>query len=1093
MLMTANRVFAADTRTVAGAVFYPAFAAVTGNIFAQTAPVFAPPTAPALDDAVPAGRPRRGNGKRRRHHVADHADTDQPGTEPGLELPQRGGVVGRIVLLQRAQQVAVEGAHDGAPKAVTRGPRAGHIGNQAQLRRLEAKTAPADLRVGPVDDPLEREADAVAGRVMRMSEPGVALARAPLQVSRKCEECEEEEKKKKIQRKATGPQATPGEAPAIVHDVLRAPGQPLDHTTRDYFEPRFGQDFTHVRVHTGASAEQSARAVNANAYTVGRDIVFDAGRFAPDTDEGRLLIAHELTHVVQQSRWPPPSPPRETALERDADRAARNLAHDLPIRVMQASPVTLSRSGPGSGSSRAPQPPPPRRANAVYDETMLANGNVRIRARGTLGDPVPDSGLRDKYPLPNEVGLPGYDRWHLSSAEATGFEAGIVYTPKNFNVSRTALVENKARDARDAVREQGGNVYFDFSAECRVVGEYEGVRILALESASWQLAARTSKTKIILFLNESATPPQVLPPNYTFPSPRPSRTTRVRQSTRPATPSPTAPTTAPPSSATQPEPESPPAPTATPTPPAAQSEPGPAPAASGPTPTSTPTSGQTKSTPPSGETQTVVGEHVIPPPQPPPQPKPAAKPPPVPGTDSELAQGGVDVPAGATETGTGEGGRATEPAGGSKAELSTIGQANVGEQVPAPTMCTSAGRKPSGEGGTPAPNRASHVKLDPNREPPVAPTAKSAEDIGIKPGSKLDTEVGRANRAEQAKRAADYSIDHLSMEGGKQPGGKVVEPPKADATARPRAADYAQLYSRWGEGPDARRELMKNIINAQLAREGIPPADIKFGAKSRGSAEFSPGDWKMALSAASMDEAHISIEHFSILVENAVHETQHAVTNFRGLRMALAVERFNPATVVPDLIVDAARAANARQHPNEEANPRTRREALEYYPGVDGPTSRDGRGRARGRRRPQRRDGPPRQVHDRSCRGQDGSFEEAGRARRTPRTRSSSASCALPRRTSTTLRRRSSRRTTRTWLCPRRRCRGAPAPTSRSRWPSGSLWRWTTRTPWSAPTSTPQSRAGWPRPATPMAPGPRWHARTTSSSSPTPFRKRSMG
>ena len=108
-------------------------------------------------------------------------------------------------------------------------------------------------------------------------------------------------------------------------------------------------------------------------------------------------------------------------------------------------------------------------------------------------------------------------------------------------------------------------------------------------------------------------------------------------------------------------------------------------------------------------------------------------------------------------------------------------------------------------------------------------------------------------------------------------------------------------------------------------------ADIKFGAKSRGSAEFSPGDWKMALSAASMDQAHISIEHFSILVENAVHETQHAVTNFRGLRMALALERFNPATVVPEIIVDAARAANAQQHPNRELDPQTRREALEIY------------------------------------------------------------------------------------------------------------------------------------------------------------------
>ena len=66
-------------------------------------------------------------------------------------------------------------------------------------------------------------------------------------------------------------------------------------------EQRFGHDFSRVRVHSGAAAEQSARDVNANAYTVGHNIVFGAGRFAPGTHEGRRLIAHELTHVVQQS------------------------------------------------------------------------------------------------------------------------------------------------------------------------------------------------------------------------------------------------------------------------------------------------------------------------------------------------------------------------------------------------------------------------------------------------------------------------------------------------------------------------------------------------------------------------------------------------------------------------------------------------------------------------------------------------------------------------------------------------------------------------------------------------------------------------
>ena len=85
-----------------------------------------------------------------------------------------------------------------------------------------------------------------------------------------------------------------------MHQVIRSPGQPLDTATRAFLEPRFGRDFSKVRVHLGGSAEQSAREINANAYTSGRNVVFGAGQFAPATREGRRLIAHELTHVVQQ-------------------------------------------------------------------------------------------------------------------------------------------------------------------------------------------------------------------------------------------------------------------------------------------------------------------------------------------------------------------------------------------------------------------------------------------------------------------------------------------------------------------------------------------------------------------------------------------------------------------------------------------------------------------------------------------------------------------------------------------------------------------------------------------------------------------------
>jgi hypothetical protein len=155
------------------------------------------------------------------------------------------------------------------------------------------------LKVGAVDDPLEHEADRVAEQVMRAPAPAVPHLSATPHISRKCTECEE--KDGNLQKKSAGSAETSfGEAPATVRGVLRSSGQPLDEFPRAYFEPRFGQDFSRVRVHRDATAERSAQDLNAHAYAVGNDIVFGAGQYAPQTDQGKRLIAHELTHVVQQ-------------------------------------------------------------------------------------------------------------------------------------------------------------------------------------------------------------------------------------------------------------------------------------------------------------------------------------------------------------------------------------------------------------------------------------------------------------------------------------------------------------------------------------------------------------------------------------------------------------------------------------------------------------------------------------------------------------------------------------------------------------------------------------------------------------------------
>jgi hypothetical protein len=106
--------------------------------------------------------------------------------------------------------------------------------------------------------------------------------------------------------------------PLIVHEVLRSPGQPLDPAIRAFFESRFGHDFSQVRVHTDGQAAESVRAVNALAYTVGRNVVFGAGQYAPGTAIGRRLLAHELAHVIQQSQGPGlgAEPRAEAAAER---------------------------------------------------------------------------------------------------------------------------------------------------------------------------------------------------------------------------------------------------------------------------------------------------------------------------------------------------------------------------------------------------------------------------------------------------------------------------------------------------------------------------------------------------------------------------------------------------------------------------------------------------------------------------------------------------------------------------------------------------------------------------------------------------------
>jgi Domain of unknown function (DUF4157) len=161
-------------------------------------------------------------------------------------------------------------------------------------KKLLGKPFQRKLVINEPGDAYEREADRAAEQVMRMSAPVVNPRCDPSAPPR-------------VQRRAANGERGVMEAPPIVHDVLSSPGQPLDAATRAFFEPRFGHDFSRVRVHPGGMAEQSARDMNARAYTVGHHIVFGAGQFSPENHEGRRLLAHELSHVMQQTESAAPS------------------------------------------------------------------------------------------------------------------------------------------------------------------------------------------------------------------------------------------------------------------------------------------------------------------------------------------------------------------------------------------------------------------------------------------------------------------------------------------------------------------------------------------------------------------------------------------------------------------------------------------------------------------------------------------------------------------------------------------------------------------------------------------------------------------
>ena len=172
------------------------------------------------------------------------------------------------------------------------GNSAGSAGTCSECQSKQGAMLQTKLKIGEPGDKYEQEADRVADQVMRMPE---AVIQRQVQSEKMGEGKAISNQVASLDREQKSAEVSP-----IVHEVLNAPGQLLDPKTRTFMESRFGRDFRQVRVHTDAKAAESARTVRALAYTVKQDIVFGAGQYTPESSLGKKLIAHELTHVVQQ-------------------------------------------------------------------------------------------------------------------------------------------------------------------------------------------------------------------------------------------------------------------------------------------------------------------------------------------------------------------------------------------------------------------------------------------------------------------------------------------------------------------------------------------------------------------------------------------------------------------------------------------------------------------------------------------------------------------------------------------------------------------------------------------------------------------------
>jgi hypothetical protein len=363
------------------------------------------------------------------------------------------------------------------------------VGNRAMHRLLQSGTIQAKLTVGPVDDVFEREASAVADHVMRMPEMGTPFVlqrnsrtRGVVQTfttgpqgetetpAWMCASCAHEKGSSdegRVQRQGGGAVLAAGGSVSRATETylqgMSYGGHPLPNSEREFFEARFGTSFGDVRLHTDRHADAAARAIGAEAFTLGSSVAFRNGKYRPGTNAGRRLLAHELTHVVQQTGRPQASVQRTIGDGHDltATRFAGNIILEAAfdnerridkthnsigehVRLLQDSLLAMGYALP-----RSPSKALPGRGDGIFgDETeaavmqfqtdagaALIDGVVAIETMGLfdLHDPTRPGGAarppQRTGPVPDPLGRGGCDTHFAGVTFALANQVAAGVTP----------------------------------------------------------------------------------------------------------------------------------------------------------------------------------------------------------------------------------------------------------------------------------------------------------------------------------------------------------------------------------------------------------------------------------------------------------------------------------------------------------------------------------------------------------------------------------------------------------------------------------------------------------------------------------------